>query len=112
MDLTKISFRPTHEEIDYLTRQNTQRYLADTVTKLMHSLLTDIMYNSNNGGYSNHFKSNNMLNMADRLEGIDVMSMHPYNSTNNEQKDFLTRYVEGMELLARYKKALDTIRGR
>jgi hypothetical protein len=79
MDLRKISFRPTREEIDYLTRQNTQRYLADTVTKLMHAFLTDIMYNSNNGGYSNHFKSNNMLNMADRLEGIDVMPMHPYN---------------------------------
>ena len=111
MDLRKISFRPTNE-VDYLTRLNTQRYLSDTVTKLMHSLLTDIMYNSNNEGYSNHLKSNNILDMADSPEGLDPMSIHSSNSINNEQKDFMTRHVESMELLARYKKAVDTIKGR
>jgi hypothetical protein len=112
MDLTKISFRPTNEEIDYLTRLNTQRYRADTVTKLMHALLTDIIRDSNIKGYSKQFKSNNMLDMMDPREGLDPMSMHSSNSINNEQKDFVTRYVENMELAARYKKALDTINGR
>jgi hypothetical protein len=111
MDLRKISFRPTDEEIDYLTRL-AQIYRADTVTKMMHALLTDIMYNSNNEGYSKHFKGKNMLNMADPLEGLDPCQMHSSNSINNEPKDFLTKYVEGMEMVARYKKALDTIKGR
>jgi hypothetical protein len=50
VDLRKISFRPTGKEIDYLTRLNTQIYRADTVTKMMHALLSDLMYNSNNEG--------------------------------------------------------------
>jgi hypothetical protein len=79
---------------------------------MMHALLSDLMYNSNNEGYSKQFKDKNMLNMADPPEGLDPMSMHSSNLTNNDQKDFVTRYVEGMEMVARYKKALDIIRGR
>lgn len=112
MDLRKISFRPTDEEIDFLNKLNTHRYRADTVTKLMHALLTDFIRDSNIKGYSKQFKDKNMLNMADPPEGLDPMSMHSSNLTNNDQKDFVTRYVEGMEMVARYKKALDTIRGR
>jgi hypothetical protein len=112
MDLRKISFRPTDEEIDHLTILNTQRYRAHTVTKLMHALLTDFIRDSNIKGYSKQFKNKNMLNMADPPEGLDPISMRSSNLTNNEPKDFITRYVEDMEMVARYKKALDTIRGR
>lgn len=112
MDLTKISFRLTGKEINYLTRLNAERYRADTVTKLMHALFNDIIPISNNNGYSKHFQSKDMLSMPDPLKDFDTIAMHSSNSINNKQKDFLTMYVEGMELVARYKKALDTIRGR
>jgi hypothetical protein len=112
LDLRKISFRPTGEEIEYLAKLNTQRYRADTVTKLMHALLTDIIRNSNIKGYSKHFKNNNMLDTAYPLEGLGSIPIHSSNSINNEQKDIVTMWVEGMEKVARYKKAVDIINGR
>ena len=112
MNLLKISFRPTPEEISYLMVLNEEKYQVDTVTKLMHAIFSDIMPDIIGNTYLKQLKSKDMLHMMDPREGMETSLIHSYNSINNQEPDLLTKWVEGMEMLARYKKALDTINGK
>jgi hypothetical protein len=112
MNLLKISFRPTPEEINYLMVLNEEKYHVNSVTKLMHAIFSDIMPDIIGNTYLKQLKSKDMLHMMNPREGMETSLIDSYNSINNQEPDLLTKWVEGMEMLARYKKALDTINGK